>query len=637
MNWGNLFAVRALHGHNFDLSMIYNLKIDNLHSTDIVFDNQILNMFDINNSEEYYIPVNNKNCPIINQVNNYKIFVWQDFALIVRSDTIEEYHWIVSCISAMLGNIEINKENILNFRYANLSHITEYIDEPSDQSEFITTIPRVNYYQKIDSKNLETGKTILNIIIDEDIQDVYDLIFEISRYVAYLKRDPNSDNKKIIYKIIQLSDTYHDKVIKDPREVIIHKLQLLYLINKVYIPADIFSEIIKYADNLKNKADDLGLDNVVWIINLLLKWYFGKGEQLKPKNWEDTSIPNNLLLIPFLIEMNENQEDLDDETMLMNYLKLNEVIELPILFDAYEVLQEKIGKYYLKLNDYQKAELYYKYALQIFEFQHNYAKIKITKKIIIRAIQKHYTELAIAANLFSNTSRKIEAEALAWSGLLNALRLIENVFEFEFSKKNSLEIILEYFDMCKRPLLKDDNDMREVVELKLNELNNFFISLKNDELDDETARMYLEMHADSLKFMVPTKAAQFMLMTSDGRLLYTREASMDSEQDTDTSYLLAGALTAIRSVLTEASMSQEGSVKEITLGDSVLLIEARKSVVVVASSLKIDDQLRAITTEMADHIEESWHEELWDWFGDRESITPMIEYVDELIEEKLIG
>ena len=73
------------------------------------------------------------------------------------------------------------------------------------------------------------------------------------------------------------------------------------------------------------------MENVVWIIDLLLKWYFGKGD-LEPKAWEDTSIPNNLLLIPFILKINENLEEQTDELLSPPPLvfTVHETLNIPV-------------------------------------------------------------------------------------------------------------------------------------------------------------------------------------------------------------------------------------------------------------------------------------------------------------------
>lgn len=640
MNWDAIFTI-APRNESIDLLDPETYVVSNLGNEDISLLQSTIPQIETNRAKEYYIPVNDTNNPYMLEIGTFKIYFWNNkslqFLLVFQNiEDLDSVHWIISSVAVLYGEKAIDKDTLLNYRYSHLSHITEYIDEPTDVSEFITTIPRVDYTNKIATKTYLGKEPILNIIITEDIRNVHDLIYEIGKFVSYLGRTENPNNKRIIYKIIQLSNQYHEKVIEDKREVVIHQLQLFYVITKIFVPRDIHDEIIEFGDTIRIKAMNLGMDNVVWIIDLLLKWYFGKGEKVGSKGWEDTTIPANLLLIPFMMDINDNTAQLSNEEILLNYLKLNEVIELPILFDAYEVLQERIGKYCLAVNDYTKAELYFNYAMQIYEYQKNEDKVKELKKFILNSIRKHYEELAISANFFSNTSRNQEAQELAWSGLLNALRLVKTVFAFDADPSKSLTLILEMFELCRRPLLKEDSDIREVIALKLDELKQFFASLLTGVIEEDEAKLFLEMHSDSLKFMVPNKAAQFMFMTSDGRLLYVREASHDNFQDTDTSFLLAGALTAIRSVLTEASMSQEGSVKEITLGDSVLLIESRKSVVVVASALKIDDIIRKFTTEIADVIQDRWHDELWDWFGDTESIQDMINFIDTKIEDELI-
>ncbi|MCY3410210.1 MAG: hypothetical protein INQ03_01110 [Candidatus Heimdallarchaeota archaeon] len=641
MIWSKVFFVSPI-GDKIDPKNPESYTVMNMDMKDTALLHQIIAQVDRSKMTDYYLPVNGhitRCIPKIQQLDNFTVILYADMQgmlIVHKSIQSSDFHWIASVVSELYPSRILTKDILLNTRYQHLSHITEYIDEPSDQSEFLTTIPRVNFNSIMNTKRYEGTEPILKIIISEDIQDIHDLIFEIGKYVAYLHVDEHEHNLKIIEKILKLSNDYHHKVIDDKREVVIHKLQLFYVLTRVYIPRQIFNDLIEYGKGIIKMANDLQMSNIVWVLNTLLSWFFGVGEPVKRKKWGSLDIPNNLNLLPSLLEIKDNVQDKDPLDVLKLYLELNESMELQILVDGYEELQEKIANTYLRLDDYNSAEMFFNYALTIYEYQKRIDRIIKIQQKIINAIQKHYEEVAITANFFSNNGRTADAVTLAWGGLLIALRLVKLIYDFSMNAEGSLRIILKYFDMCRRPLIKVEDDMTEVVMLKLDELNQFFNSLFNKELDDETAKMYIEMHSESLKFMVPQKPPLFMFMTSDGRLLYTREATADSDADTDTSYLVAGALTAIRSVLTEASMSQSGSVKEITLGDSVLLIEARKSVVVVVSVLKLDDNLRKFTQNVADVIEENWGPVIYDWFGDRESIEPVIEYIDSSILEELI-
>ncbi len=137
---------------------------------------------------------------------------------------------------------------------------------------------------------------------------------------------------------------------------------------------------------------------------------------------------------------------------------------------------------------------------------------------------------------------------------------------------------------------------------------------------------------------MPQTPPKFLILTPDGRLVYsvTADHQITESGMASDSHLLAGVLTAIRTIFLEASMSGSGNVREIDAGDSTLYIEARESLVLVVSAVTMTQELREFTNNMADFLQLNYGDLLDNWDGSSNMVAEMIEVFRDAIREKLL-
>ena len=113
--------------------------------------------------------------------------------------------------------------------------------------------------------------------------------------------------------------------------------------------------------------------------------------------------------------------------------------------DGYEYLLQKIGELYLNIDNYGTSEIYLTHALELNHFLKDHSMDQKLKQLITDNILKHYEELAISANFFSNTGRLNEGVTMAWGALLTSLRAIKYLVKYNLDRSTNVEIIQKYY------------------------------------------------------------------------------------------------------------------------------------------------------------------------------------------------
>ena len=391
--------------------------------------------------------------------------------------------------------------------------------------------------------------------------------------------------------------------------------------------------------NLIEYLDLQGFNNLSWVIKGYLGFYFGVKVDIEPRQIDDYSIPNIYYLLPHLIRVTRETKSIENIEGELSTL-LGEIIEFDYPFYGQSFLYESIAYVSAEIKNYRKAMTYFTLAADYYTLERQVEEVEKCLKNSVQSSCMHYVEYATAANLFHFLGQNSEGIKMGWMALNLSMTVVMDSLNISLEyTQDILETILFHIDECKRPLLSEETDMTPVIELKLDELINFYSELLNEKTEDVTnALQSIEMHKESIKFLMPFTPPVFLFLTVDGRLLYSVKATADLEmEELHLSNLMAGVLTAVRSIFVEASFSGGGAVKEINTGDSTLLIEARNNIVVVASSLNMTQEIRSFTLEIADQIDEEFSQLLETWDGGTESVDPIVDMINQKVLSDLVN
>ncbi len=320
---------------------------------------------------------------------------------------------------------------------------------------------------------------------------------------------------------------------------------------------------------------------------------------------------------------------------LESLLNLTErYVSSEVYYRGYPLLNELIGNHYFDLEDFEKAQTYYSLAKSYLIFQQsNSSKKMLLDSLIVNSMEKTIVQIHHAALYALNTLKLEEAKRFSWTGLLKVLELFEKASQTENLNLISVNDLFETLRLFKRILVLEENEMTPVIDLKITllieELSEIFekqtLTLNTD---------FFEMHRESLSFIVPRSPIQFLFLTTDGRLLFNIVGSHPPTLVNDSkSHLLAGVLTAVRSIFLETSFGADSSLHEINAGENILFIDALEGVVVVASNNVMNDNLRSFVRSLTKNIMVNFGKILNDWDGSLDSISMVQKFALSSIEE----
>lgn len=415
----------------------------------------------------------------------------------------------------------------------------------------------------------------------------------------------------------------------EKEHILIH-LNLFFAIVTTAVYATNTTALLDEITALKNAA--IGYDNLLWIISLLGVYFFNLQDKILSREFNDEEVPTKLLLLGKLVNIPEDSA----EDQLSYLLGINSIVSNnPSAYFGTADLYLQIGACYSVICDYSHASMYYSYAMHYYQWLHQTDATHRAFLQYVDAALEHYRQYVIAANLTYYATQYSDAVKFAWQGMNIALQLLHDVTEFNGNLISVSSHILQHFSMCKRPLIYGDSEMAPVIQLKLDELELFLQELISSPSDDVVT--LIEMHQDSLKFLMPQAPPLFLFLTVDGRLLYNVRATPDlASDDSQNSHLMAGVLTAVRSIFMEASFSGSESVKEINTGDSVVLIEARPTVVVVAAAPTLTQTITDFTAAIATNTEDYFGTVIQNWHGSTDELVELTNYINLQIKAVLL-
>jgi hypothetical protein len=574
--------------------------------------------------------------PFLNNNNLYVFWFNHELSriLVIKEINNENVDWLLSAFSYLIEfNFNITKEKLLETRYK-FPIISTYSDKSNELSsqDLFQTYPNT-YFQLIIKnatlalKNSETRKPYdsINEIIELE-NNLLKLVKEISK----------TEPLKTILDLLKTNFTFQE--IESYEKSLIQINLLEALISLEFQPEE-KKLIHNHFIQLFTKLQQVNMQNLAWIIGVLINYYFEGSLELEAKDLDENEIPPKLLFLPKIKEIRENQQYSKDER-LKHYLKLNnQSVGIP-MFLGQEDLYSSIADLSYEINDYQNAALFYSLLVQSYKVNNKSDLLSESLKKEINSEFDHFKEYSSAANLYHFLGQRSEAAKLAWRVLVLSMNIVRKLLGQEESfVKLIIDEILELIPQCKRPLLAEENEMTPVVELKIDELINFYKEIRSD-FDESNVNNLMEiidMHSDSIKFLMPYQPTLFLLLSNDGRLMYSVKATSDlSTEENQISHLMAGVLTAVRSIFLEASFSGGGTLKEINTGDSTLLIEGRDSLVFVASAVNMTQGIKIFTAKVADYLNNNYTKTLSNWGGGLAEIDDIITYINNRILEELV-
>ena len=316
----------------------------------------------------------------------------------------------------------------------------------------------------------------------------------------------------------------------------------------------------------------------------------------------------------------------------------------------------EIGKKYLNEFNHSKSEEYLLFASEIFmelasDDPSFNTKLKKCLESRINNKLHYFNDLVVIANYYYFSLNQGEAKKFARRALIYSLDLITLIVErhSHFEKKENhllsadpllasiVLTILSKFDICNTVIKAQTKEMNAPVGLKLSELGSFYKSLINGEpLEISKIEYSIKIHKESLKYIYPIGFPQFIIFTSDGRLIhyYNRfHISAEGENKRETEYLIAGLLTAIHTMFSEVPTIGKGTVEEVNTATGTLLLESRENIVVVAICTEALEEIRIFVNSLADQIHNNFNAAIKKWLGDKSQIKVIEHFINEKIEE----
>ncbi len=287
---------------------------------------------------------------------------------------------------------------------------------------------------------------------------------------------------------------------------------------------------------------------------------------------------------------------------------------------------------------YTNANQFYTFAEKMYILAKNVDKQeKAAFKGILMDIE-YYKDICFTANMYNYSNDKNNSQTFAWRALSLSMEILRKTLNTGFDIKAMVNRILPYVDFCKNALLRIEDEITPVIELKIDELYKMFYELTDDIPDDpEDVDLWIETHTTSLQFMLPQVLPSYLFLTVDGRLFYHTESSANySRQVSDEvdNTLFAGVLSAIRFAFQEKISPVRGLIDEIKVGGDTLLIENTDNIVVIVITSFVYPELRKFISKLSSDLEFNYGTMISKWLGDKRKLNNMIEFIDKEIVNK---
>ncbi len=535
--------------------------------------------------------------------------------------------WILQSVELHLNhNRPISFNSLQEMRYEFLDICTSpiYDDTTDSYNDLFATFPPSNFLNSIIGES-----KITNNILSDTI-DVTNAIEIIEFFLSQIYRSDNNHGhiKNWLEKIHQVFQEHLLPNLTQNPEIMLILLNFYDALILFSPPLISLPMIISFLKKVLSLEEIQKHPSVQYV--LTLQKAFLTRDSLPPFEIHKRSIPESYKLIPYFLEVLK-KENISQE----NFNKIQQSISPEIFYRGYFQLMQYIGDELFRQCRYSVAEIYYSELRQkILVKESNFPLKRIIDSKIFFSKQGIFNLYVKTSILHYNIHQFDKAMDFAWSAIRIGLKTIQFAIENSVSPSTLIDSLFNNFLQIKESLLAEEREMNPVIELKLDELYTDLMEIKNlDELLEK-----INVHQESFAFLMPQTPPKFLFLTPDGRLLYSVTANYDlenSEEETE-SHLMAGVLTAIRTIFLEASFSGSGNVKEIDAGDTTLYIEARDSVVVVVSSVNLDQELKNFANWIANEIQLNYSEIIDNWDGRMLSLEPIVKFIIQSIKEKLL-
>lgn len=371
---------------------------------------------------------------------------------------------------------------------------------------------------------------------------------------------------------------------------------------------------------------------------LLSKIYFENG--IICDNFNDTV--NSLIYFEKSFDLASSYDDLSEMGTIqlrigLNYAKSEDSRKKAAFLAAggyYEQLaeQNERSKYYTSANQF------YTFSEKMYILAENHEKRKNAAYKGLLTDIAYYNDLCVTANLYNYSNDKNRAQTFAWRALSLSMDILRKSLNNGFDIKEMVNRIQYNVELAKNALLRMEDELKPVIELKIDELYRMFAELTDDIPDDpEDVDLWIETHSTSLQFMFPQVLPSYLFLTADGRLFYhsksSGEYSLQIDDEVDNT-LFAGVISAIRFAFQERISPIRGLIDEISVGGDTLLIENSENIVVIIITTFVYPEIRRFAKQLAENLELKYGKIIAEWIGDNLSLKDVREYIDYEIQEK---
>lgn len=541
----------------------------------------------------------------------------------------ENVEWILNLITYLINEGKpISFEMLTKMRYELLDFVTAPIfDEHSNRHlDLFYTFPQTFFLDSmitpsnLENVNIETLPETLSL--KDEIKVVEFLLSQANRRNFALNWLPEIVER--LSNILQMDNYFPENVL-----VVLNAIDALLQLppSPLSIPPLLsFFEILESYDKLKEYQSLL--DTIKIQKGFLIK------EPPEVKEITIPFLPSSYSLIPYVVDVILGHSD--PESAVNKWKKFRQTDEI---LRGYHFLLEFLGDYSYGEQKFIDSENFYAEALSSYLLKGSFSLYfhHLSQKLLqtrLQRILQYFTTSALHLDLHQFE----KAISFGWSAIRLAITMLQQAISAKVEIQDAVAKLTENLPYAKRSLLCVESEMTPVIELKLDELIEDLTSFLSGKISLDEFSYKLEVNQEAFTYLMPQSPPRFLLLTPDGRLLYSVSADHDlTESDTASdSHLLAGVLTAIRTIFMEASISGSGNVKEIDAGDSTLYIEARDSLVLVVSAVMMTQELREFANSIADILQLEFGGLVREWDGSSNMIKDLIQFLRSQIKEKLL-
>ncbi len=584
---------------------------------------ELLDRFGFETTEDYLGPIYESPFFFIFWLNYDRIVI-----LAIEQSYNENVEWLVDIITHNLKEgSPINFDELSQKRYLLLEYATAPIVDETYGWHFdlFYTFPQTHFLKNAvdpSSRGTLNFEGLSDSLSLEDELDIIEFFFS----QGYAKNFSTSWLPQLIThlnKILDFDDVFPENIL-----VVLNAIDAL-----IQLPLTPFGVplVANFLEKLIHEPKIAQFPSIHKVL-LLQHAYFIKSP-IPSDSITHPSIPSVYTSIPYIIKIIRGQIPL--EKAIENWQSKGSI---ETTHRGFSDMMEYFGDFSMENNRLAMAESLYSSAIEtlVCPTPTNFHFVHLSRKLLNAKIAR-FNQYATTSILHLDLHQFEKAIEFGWAAIRLALTLLQIGLKSNVAMKQDVQIIIKYLPQIKQSLLSNENEMTPVIELKIDELMDDLTHALNE---GETVQILhkLEVHQESFKYLMPQTPPRFLLLTPDGRLLYAVSADYEltESESTSDSHLLAGVLTAIRTIFMEASISGSGNVKEIDAGDSTLYIEARESVVVVVSAVTMTQELKEFTNWIANIIQLDYAEVIDSWDGSSKMLKDIIEFVREGIRTKLL-